>query len=321
MITRKIKLDKDAKLVINKILELKSEKKIRNISDLNHIEGRKEFKKIRNYFKKKEIEKVTWVYDTKIKNFKVRHYRGRKNSTDEILPVMIFFHGGGWVLGDLETHDSVCRSLVTESKFDLIAVDYSLAPEFRFPKAVEDSIDTLKWISEEHEKLKVDPEKIIVCGDSAGGNLASVLSIYNRDILKKNIFYQILIYPATTFSTYFPSKEKYEGIILSKELMEWFEKKYLPEENKKKFINDWRLSPTKSKNLKNLPPTLLILAECDPLYDEGNYFAELLKKNHNNVEVKIYKGQIHGFLTMGGYIRDTNLMIEMIKNRINSILN
>ena len=320
MNTKDIILNKDAKLVIEKLIALKKEKKIRNIDQLAHEEGRKEFKKIRNYFKEKKVEEVTWAKDIKIKDFKVRHYRCKNNSLNRVLPAMIFFHGGGWVLGDIETHDHVCRKLVNNANFDVISVGYSLAPESPFPCAVEEAIETLRWLVSEHKKININLEKILICGDSAGGNLASVLSIYNRDKLKYNIKLQILIYPVTSFSSNFPSKKKYDGLILSKDLMQWFEKKYLPQSIREKYLNDWKLSPIKASSLSNLPKTLLILAECDPLFDEGKYFGDLLNKNKNDVELIIYKGQIHGFLTMGGFIEDANNMINLIKKRANAVL-
>ncbi len=320
MIRNDIKLDKEAKLVVEKLIKLRKERKIRSIDELDHIEGRIEFKKIRNYFKQKKIEKVIWKKDIKLRKCTLRHYRGKPNSPDIVLPVMIYFHGGGWVVGDLDTHDAICRKLVSNAKFDVISVDYSLAPENPFPRAVEDCVETLKWLSINHKELKINTEKILLCGDSAGGNLSAVLSIYNRDVLKKNIVYQILIYPATVFLSNFPSKKKYDGIILSANLMKWFENNYLLGKDPEKYKNDWRLSPAYARNLKGLPKTLIILAECDPLFDEGNYFAELLKKNNNDIESIICKGQIHGFLTMGGVIKEANIIIEQIRKKANSVL-
>ena len=271
-------LNKDARYVLDRLAKLKKNNKINNLYELDHLESRKEFKKIRNFFKQKNREEVTWSKNIRVKNFKIRHYRSIKKSPKEILPVMIFFHGGGWVVGDLDTHDEICRRLVNNSKFDLISVHYSLAPENPFPKAFLDAVDTIKWLVKNHEHLNIELEKILLCGDSAGGNLVAALGIYNREFLKRNIIYQILIYPVTIFSSNFPSKIKYDGIILSAKLMNWFEEKYLPRKDRIKYLNDWRLSPAKAGNLKNLPKTLLILAECDPLFDEGKYFASELKK-------------------------------------------
>ena len=320
MIRKGILLNKEAKLVVEKLIKLRKQGKIRGIDELGHVEGRIEFKKIRNYFKQKKVDQVVWKKDIRLRHCTLRHYRGKPNSPDIILPIMLYFHGGGWVVGDLDTHDAICRKLASKAKFDVISVDYSLAPENPFPRAVEDCIETLKWLSLNHKKLKVTTEKILLCGDSAGGNLAAVLSIYNRDILKKNIIYQILIYPATVFFSNFPSKRKYDGIILSSNLMKWFENNYLSGKDPEKYKNDWRLSPANAQNLKDLPKTLIILAECDPLFDEGNYFAELLKKNYNDIENIICAGQIHGFLTMGGVIEEANIIIQQIRDKANSEL-
>ena len=271
---KKYQLSKSSELIIEELKKLKQRSIIKEIQNLSPVEARNEFSKIRNIFAYKYKKKVLEVKNFEVDNISVRYYRGISNSKDDILPVMIYFHGGGWVLGDLDTHDQICRKLVSNAKYDIISVDYSLAPESPFPQAVKEGKKILKKISKSKLGLNIDNSKIIVCGDSAGGNIAAVLWNYNNNVLKANILFQVLIYPVTHFLGDFGSKTKYDGLILNKKLMIWFENHYLPKELRKKNNNDVRLSPIKEKKFNGLPDTLIILAECDPLYDEGILYDE-----------------------------------------------
>lgn len=309
-----------AQEVITRLKNYKKKGIIRDIHKLSVKEGRKEFKKIRNFFSSQKSDEVLWAKDMVLNKVNVRYYRGKNNSVQDILPVMLFFHGGGWVLGDLDTHDQVCRKLVNDAKYDVLSIDYSLAPESVFPKAVEECAGILKSLGQKKNNLKIDSSKIIVCGDSAGGNIAAVLCHYNKLYIHAKILLQILIYPATSLFSNYKSKQKYNGLILSHEIMSWFEKHYVPDNIKGIYINDWRLSPLKAKSFNNLPDSFIALAECDPLYDEGLLYAQKLIKSGNTVDLNIYNGQIHGFLTMGGVIPDTNKMINQIKVKTNEYL-
>ncbi len=261
-----------------------------------------------------------------IKNFKIpnprrdipcRYYRGLKNLNSTLLPVMVFFHGGGWVIGDLDTHDTICRQLSNQGNFDVISVDYRLGPEHPFPAAVEDAFLSIKWIATNGDKkLNIIKNKIAVCGDSAGGNLATVAclnSIENGPF----ICFQSLIYPSIDFGNKYNSHEKYDGLILSKELMDYFENHYLS--NKKVISNEeqWKLAPIKSEKLAMLPPTFIAIAECDPLSDEGIEYSNRLKAEGVIVKTKIFPGQIHGFLTMGARISAANRLIKIISDYAN----
>ena len=309
-----------AKEVITRLKNYKKNGLIRDIHNLSVKEARKEFKKIRKFFSNKEIDQVLWAKNLILNKVNIRYYRGKNNSEQDILPVMLFFHGGGWVLGDLDTHDQVCRKLVNNAKYDVLSIDYSLAPEAVFPKAIEECLSILKSLDQQENDLKIDSSKIIVCGDSAGGNIAAVLCHYNKLYIHANIILQILIYPATNFFNSYKSKKKYNGLILSYEIMAWFEEHYVPDNIKDSFLNDWRLSPLKAKSFNSLPDSFIALAECDPLYDEGWIYAQKLIKNGNNVDLNIFKGQIHGFLTMGGAIPDANRLINEIKVKTNAYL-
>ena len=240
------------------------------------------------------------------------YYRGINKDEKELLPLTIFFHGGGWVIGDLDTHDVVCRQLANEGKFDVLAIDYRMGPEHRFPTAINDGINSINWIVKSSLNFPINKEKIAVCGDSAGGNIAAVCSIYSKINNGPKISFQALIYPSTHLGSHYKSKEKYDGYILSKLLMNWFEEKYI----NKNELDDWRAAPILYKDLGNLPNTLIVVAGCDPLKDEGIAYGESLIKAGNNVEITIFEGQIHGFLTMGARISDTNKLIKLVSKSI-----
>ena len=320
MNVKKSHLSKSSSKVINTLKSLKERGLVREIQNLSVQDARTEFSKIRAHFAYKKKIDVLIKKDFKLENIPVRYYRGKNKSKNEILPIMIYFHGGGWVLGNADTHDQICSILVNEGKYDLIAVEYSLAPEAIFPKAINEGKKILKNISKDTYGLKINNNKIILCGDSAGGNIATVLANYNKNILKANVIFQVLIYPATHMFSKYDSKNKYEGLILNKKLMKWFEDHYCPNKIRKKYSDDPRLSPIKNKEMKGMPDTLIILAECDPLYDEGLLYGEKLKKNNVKVEIKVYKGLMHGFMTMGGAIKEVSSVIAFINKKIDNYL-
>jgi acetyl esterase len=213
-------------------------------------------------------------------------------------PVLLFFHGGGFCIGDLDTHDPVCRQLADEARCAVLAVDYRLAPEHRFPAAVDDSYAVLRFISAEGASLGVDPNRIAVGGDSAGGNLAAVSAISARDagII---LVGQLLIYPAIDWVTPYQSREDYgEGFLLTEEAIDWFGRNYMDANQH----NDWRASPIVAPDLSGLAPALVICGECDPLLDESRAYSEKLRQSGNDVHFHLHPGMIHGFFTMGGVI-------------------
>ncbi|MDB9972166.1 alpha/beta hydrolase [Alphaproteobacteria bacterium] len=285
--------------------------------NMDHIEARNAYLAMRGSLSPPAPE-VYNVIDIKIPveggNIKARYYRGINNPHNNILPITIFFHGGGWVIGDLETHDVVCRQLSNEGNFDVIAIDYRMGPEYRFPTAINDSIASITWVKNNTSNLPIDINKIAVCGDSAGGNIATVCCINSKINLGTPISFQALIYPSTHMGAHYKSKEEYDGYILSKPLMSWFEDKYIDKDQ----LNDWRAAPILFNDLTKLPPSLILVAGCDPLKDEGIAYGEKLKKAGNNVETKVFYGQIHGFLTMGARIKDTAKLISLVSNRIDN---
>jgi len=312
-------LHPDALEIINDIrIAEKSGEKI-PIYKMNHLEAREAYLAMRSALSPAAPD-VLVINDLEIPvsdyNIKARYYRGINNNIESILPVTIFFHGGGWVIGDLDTHDVVCRQLANQGEFDVIAIDYRMGPEFRFPTAIDDAIASINWINNNPLNLPINTSKIAVCGDSAGGNIAAVCCINSKISLGPLISFQALVYPSTHMGTHYPSKDKYDGYILSKKLMNWFEEKYID----KIKLSDWRAAPMLYDDLSNLPDSLIVVAGCDPLKDEGITYGEALVKAGNSSETIIFDGQIHGFLTMGARIKDTEKLIRLLSEKISKAL-
>ena len=237
----------------------------------------------------------------------LRLYRGNGADKSKPRPALIYFHGGGWVIGDLETHDQVCRALANAIPAIVISVDYRLAPEHKFPAAAEDAVAATRWIAANAGRLGIDASRIAVGGDSAGGNLAAMVSIDARDRAGPRLAMQLLIYPSTDMRMSWPSLERHaQQLPLTRAAMQWFVNHYLrgPEDR-----NDWRASPLTAVSLARLPPALVITAGFDPLCDEGQAYAEALRKAGVAVTHKQFDGQIHGFVTMGKIIADAGRAI------------
>lgn len=212
--------------------------------------------------------------------------------------VVVFFHGGGWTIGDLDTHDEPCREIVEQSGATVVSVDYRLAPEAPFPAAIDDSFAALQWVSANRADLAGPDAKIAVCGDSAGGNIAAVMCLMARDVDGLDIATQLLVYPGVDARmTEFDSLERNgEGYVLSLETMQWFSGNYLANEADR---FDWRASPLLADDLSGLPPALVITAEFDPLHDEGIAYAEALRSAGNDVVHSDYDGMVHIFFQLG----------------------
>jgi len=224
-----------------------------------------------------------------------------RSSADAVLPVLVFFHGGGWVVGDIETHDTVCRHLANRAECAVVSVDYRLAPEHKFPAAVEDSFAATLWIADNAAALGVDPARLAVGGDSAGGNLAAAVSLIARDAGAPRICYQLLIYPATDAAMRHESIARFaEGYVLTRPTMRWFYEQYLRDPSD---AADWRVSPLVAPDLAGLPPALVLTAGYDPLCDEGDAYAARLTAAGVPVQHCRFPGQIHGFATNGKIIR------------------
>ena len=223
---------------------------------------------------------------------------------------LIFLHGGGWTIGDLDGYDVTCRSLASEAQMMVISVEYRLAPEHKFPAAVVDSIAATEWIANNAVQFGIDPNRLIVGGDSAGGNLSAVVAIHARDSGGPKLAGQALIYPATDFALSHPSHQDPEtSVLLTHSMIRWFRDHYIADPA---HYDDWRASPARVTDLKGLPPAYVITAGGDPLRDEGDEYAERLGKAGVNVVHSHYPGQFHGFLTMGRLLPEATLLIKEI---------
>jgi acetyl esterase len=210
--------------------------------------------------------------------------------------VLVYFHGGGWVLGDLESHDRGCRTLANSAGCVVVSVDYRLAPEHVFPAGAEDCYAATKWVSENAASLGADPARLAVGGDSAGGNLAAVVSMMSRDRGGPSIGFQLLFYPVTDCALDTPSQKEFaaDGYVLSRADMGWFWNHYLDSDTEK--TNPYA-SPLRAKNLAGLPPALVLTASHDPLRDEGERFAQRLISAGVKVTCTRYEGVTHGFIS------------------------
>lgn len=212
------------------------------------------------------------------------------------LPALVYFHGGGWVIGNIQTHDATCRSLTNGAQCVVISVDYRLAPESKFPAAAEDSYAATQWVAANAASLGIDPARIAVGGDSAGGNLAAVVALMAKERGGPPLVYQVLIYPVTDYNLETASyEENAEGYLLTKRSMIWFWNHYLANESDGA---DPHASPMRAADLSGLPPALVITADFDPLRDEGAAYAERLEQAGVPVVYTNYDGMIHGFFGM-----------------------
>jgi acetyl esterase len=209
-------------------------------------------------------------------------------------PVLMFFHGGGWVIGDLDTYDATCRALCAGANCIVVAVDYRLAPEHKFPAASDDCLAATRWVGEHAAQIGGDSSRIAVGGDSAGGNLSAVTALRLRDEGGPQLCAQLLLYPvAGHYSRETPSMiDNAEGYLLTRQDMIWFSDHYL---RSKSDIEDTRFNPAKASSLAKLPPALVLTAEFDPLRDEGEAYGAALKKAGVPVEISRYDGAIHAF--------------------------
>ena len=235
-------------------------------------------------------------------------------NTTEGLPIVVFFHGGGFVLRDIDSHDKACRRLAKTSNVIVVSVGYRLAPEFKFPIPIQDAYDARLWVAENATTLGGDPEQLIVMGDSAGGNLATVTAIQARELGKPKIAKQVLIYPSLDARMQLPSMEALgEGYFLSKHTIRWFIEHYKSQEAD---IVNPLMSPLLTEDLSNLPPAFVITASHDPLKDDGEHYADRLIESANEVYFKEYHGTIHGFLNLTRLTRKTQKMHDDIRDFI-----
>jgi acetyl esterase len=211
-------------------------------------------------------------------------------------PLLVYFHGGGWVIGDLETHDDPCRFLAAQSGAALLAIDYRLAPEHPFPAAAEDAEAAYGWAVANAGQLGVDQSRIAIGGDSAGANLAAALCLMAREAGDRLPAMQLLIYPVTDAAGESPSRRTFgDGFLLTRNDMDWFEERYLPQGTDR---SDPRVSVLRAPDLSGLPPTYIATAGFDPLRDEGEEFAERLREAGVRVALRRHPGLVHTFANL-----------------------
>lgn len=224
------------------------------------------------------------------------------------LPGLVYYHGGGWVFGTLDSIDRTMRALTNASGCVVVSVDYRLAPEHKFPAAAEDADAALRYVAEHPAEFSIDPNRIAVGGDSAGGNLAAVVCLIARDRGGPKIAFQLMIYPVTDYDDNRPSSVEFaDGYLLTKNGMDYFWGHYLarPEDGLHPHA-----SPIKAQSLAGLPPALVITAECDPIRDQGEAYAQRLKEAGVLVERKRYEGAIHAFFNLAGVIDSGRQAVE-----------
>ena len=238
----------------------------------------------------------------------IRSYRPLGSHSEDILPALIYFHGGGCVIGDLNTHDVLCRQLSNFAHCAVFSIDYRLAPENPFPAAINDCILATKWIHAHAHSLNINPEKIAVGGDSAGGNLAAVTCISLKQNNGFKPCFQLLIYPMIDTHGQFESLTKNgQGYLLTKDSVEYFLNHYLPNPVMR---DDWRVAPLLAP-LHELPPALVITAGYDPLRDEGLAYADKLSACGVATQYICFERQIHGFILMGKIIDEANTAVKL----------
>jgi acetyl esterase len=239
----------------------------------------------------------------------LRFYRPRGAAADAVLPALVYFHGGGWVIGDLDTHDVLCRELANGAGCAVVAVDYRMAPEHRFPCAVDDCLAATYWVRRNATALGIDAARIAVGGDSAGGNLAAVVAHLARDAGDLPLAFQLLIYPATDQRLAAPSHRTLgQGYLLTSDAIAYFRAHYLPDPA---LFLDPRASPLLHGDLARLPPAFVLTAGYDPLRDEGLQYSQRLSEAGNRVTHVCFERQIHGFITMGRVIDEANAAVQI----------
>jgi acetyl esterase len=238
----------------------------------------------------------------------VREIRPAQASPDQMLPALIYLHGGGWMVGSIDSHDGVCRALSNATGCAVFSVDYRLAPEHRFPAAYEDALAAHAWLVKRAGELRIAPDRMAIAGDSAGGSLAAAACLGLRGQPHAPIF-QLLVYPSTVMRTDTPSYlANAEGRGLTRAGMAAYIQAYMGSDGA---LDDWRASPLLAPSLQGLPPALVLTAGFDPLRDDGRLYADALSKAGVDCQYLCFERQIHGFLLLGQIIDESRTAIEV----------
>ena len=287
------------------------------MSSTEPVEGRRRLRREALLHRGEEVQ-VGAVQDLVIdlpdRSLPARHYAPPGNAR---APLLLFLHGGGFVLGDLETHDSACRLLCRYGEVQVLAVDYRLAPEAAFPAAVEDALASYRWACAHAERLGADPARIAVGGDSSGGNLAAVIALSAREEALPAPALQLLIYPVMDRNACRPSEELFaEGFFLTRADVHWFHQHYSARQDP----DEPRLWPLRAKDLSGLSPALVVTAGFDPLRDEGEAYAAALEAAGTPVTLRRHDGLIHGFINLGGVSRACRSAVIDVARTMNAML-
>jgi acetyl esterase len=248
----------------------------------------------------------------------LRMYRPLGSTAGQLLPVLVYYHGGGWVIGDLESHDTLCRELANGSGCAVVAVDYRMGPEHRFPAAVDDALAATRWVRANAASLQLDAGRMAAGGDSAGGNLAAVVAIAARDAGDLPLAFQLLIYPATDQRRGAPSHESNgQGYLLTRDSITYFHDHYIDDP---RHDLDWRASPLLQPDLSRLPPAFILTAGYDPLRDEGLQYAQALTEAGSKSALVCFDRQIHGFITMGKVLDEARVAVSLCASQLRQAL-
>ena len=294
------------------LLDLMAERGVPPTHTLSVAEARQTYRERRG-FTQPEPPPVGWVRDRQAPGpqgpIALRHYRPAGVPDAERLPLLIYFHGGGWTIGDLDTHDVLCRTLCAAAGLGVLAVDYRMGPEHRFPAAVDDCLAATRFARDQAAALGADPARLAVGGDSAGGNLAAVVCLALRDAGEALPAFQLLIYPATDMRAVALShRSNGQGYMLTADTIAYFRGHYIPGAGQ---WADWRASPLLAADHAHLPPALVLTAGFDPLRDEGRQYADALSGAGVACQLVCFERQIHGFVTMGRVIGEANTALDL----------
>ena len=248
----------------------------------------------------------------------LRVYRGIGTRADEKLPCLMFLHGGGWVIGDLESHDRLCRRIANRARICVVAVDYRLAPEHRFPAAVDDAVAAWQWLHENASALDIVADRIAIGGDSAGGNLAAVIALMGRDGSVAPAVFQALLYPVVDLTAASASYRRVtSGVPLTAATMHYFIGHYTPGAGERL---DWRASPLRASSLAGTPPALVLTVAHDPLCDEGLAYARRLEDEGVRVTALHLADHMHGMLMHGKLVQAANRVVDFVAATIGDAL-
>ena len=305
------------------LMQLMIEKGVPPVYTLTPTEARESYRSRRS-FTQPDAPEVFKVEDKVASanglNVPVRVYRPHAAQSQKTLPGLVYLHGGGWTIGDLDTHDVLCRSLCQEAQVVVVSVDYRMGPEHKFPAAYEDTVAAFNWTVSHAESLGIDPQRLAIGGDSAGGNLSAAACIGLRDNPEVSVqpAHQLLIYPATIMWQDTPSYHANgKDYMLTKESIAYYTENYL---SRRADAKDWRASPQLAQSHKNLPPAFVMTAGFDPLRDEGLMYADALSKAGVFTQYVCFERQIHGFITMGRVMQEANTAVSLCASVLKAYL-